>query len=393
MRFHPLLLFVTVGLLLYFPVFFAGFAGDDQAHFHIVQKNYAGHPFAPFEHVIGSPDNNRILGYFYRPLPFLIYTTILTITGSSALPFHIVQILLYILAAYLLYVFYRRFFPKNISLLLGVIFLIHPANNDLGAYIAALDETACLLFGILALLLIKKHPSTKRAVAVFIAILFSLFSKETGVIFAALAITYSGYKKAFIYTLPVLLAMLAYGLFRINAAENPVFLLTPSPTVDLSTSEHLFLSLQIAFTFLKEITLPTRSGIKPGAFDPSWHNSILPAIMLGLFFIACFGLWKFLKRHNKKRAVVFTFFFCWILLGIPLHLQFIPLEVIFSDRWLYITEIGMLGILGVTITSIPAIKDTWFTIVRTLFIVMLFLYAIQTFVLNFMWLHWEKYFL
>ena len=393
MRLPPLFLFFVLGLILYFPIFFTGFAGDDLPHFHIVQKNYAGYPLSPFTHVIGSPDEHHLLGYFYRPLPFLFYTTISSNSVTSALPFHAIQIILYILAVYLLYIFYKRFFSGKIAFILGIIFLIHPANNDLGAYIAALDETLCLFFGVLTLLLIKKHPSKKLVLAVFATILFSLFSKETGVVFAALALIYSGYKKAFIYTLPIFLAISAYGLFRINAAQNAVFLLTPSPTANLSMNEHIFLSIQIAFTFFREILLPTRSGIKPGAFAPTWHDSIFPAIMLVLFFVACFSLWKFLKVHNKKHLGTLGFFFCWILLGIPLHLQFIPLEVIFSDRWLYITEIGVLGVLGAALTNLPAIKTKWITLVRILFIVILVLYAIQTLVLNFMWLNWEKYFI
>ena len=76
MRLPPLFLFFVLGLILYFPIFFTGFAGDDLPHFHIVQKNYAGYPLSPFTHVIGSPDEHHLLGYFYRPLPFLFYTTI-----------------------------------------------------------------------------------------------------------------------------------------------------------------------------------------------------------------------------------------------------------------------------------------------------------------------------
>jgi hypothetical protein len=394
MRFAPFFLFLTLGLFLYFPIFFAGFAGDDMPHFHVVQKHYSENILSPFVHVIGTPTDNHLLGYFYRPLPFFFYALISHFTANTnAFPFHALQVILYVFSSYLFFLFCNQFFARKISLVLGLIFLIHPANNDLGAYIAALDETLCLFFGLLALLSLRKKPSMLNIGLAAAALLLSLFSKETGILFVAIAVIYALYKKSFAYILPLLSSLIMYLFFRINATAHPVYALTASPTANISPSQHISLAPQIAFTFLREIVMPTRAGIKADAFSFTWQSSIFPTIIFLAFLLACIGIWMYLRQHKSNKTTLWGLFFIWFLLGIPLHLQFIPLEVIFADRWLYFTEMGILGMLGVGLSFLPKTTTNWLKICRILFITLLCVYAIETIVLNFMWLEWERYFI
>ncbi len=387
------LFFTIIGLILYFPIFYADFAGDDASHFYIVKKNYSHNVLTPFDRVIGTQSNNRLLGYFYRPLPFIIYSSFYYL-GLPAFFYHLLQLFFYIAGTYLLYLFFSKFFSQRLSFLLSSIFLIHPANNDLAAYIAALDETLCLLFGLLVLLLIgPKRPSLLRLSTISAVMLFCFLSKETAVLFAAFGLFYIFSKKAsWQYIIAILVSAGIYLLFRVHAAYQPVFLLLKGRAAHFSAVEHLFLALQIAFAFIKEIFIPTRSSIKPGVFDPTLRSSILPTIELLIFVLSCWALWIVLKSYSRKASSIFLFFLFWIALGITLHTQIIPLEVLFADRWLYITEIGLLGAIGTIFTTIPLKRNRWFVIGTVLVGILLFLYCLETFILNIKWHDWQRYF-
>lgn len=396
MRLPPLLLFFITGLLLYFPIFFAPFAGDDyqqlvsQPFFHTLSG-----AIDIFGNVIGSPfGQTSLTGFFYRPLPFALQTVLYTLFPGNPFPLHTLQLLMYIISSYLIYIFFKLFFSHKIALLLGFIFLIHPVNNDLGAYIAAFPDTLCLFFGILALIGIGQNKTNRtNSILIFATLLGSLFSKETGVIFVLLAASLSLYRQSVRkHLLPILASLAIYLISRTAAASHVLFTHLPPPTAHYSFHEHLVLSLQIAFTFLREIVMPTRAGLKPGAFDLTWENSIVPMCVLGLFFLSCAVAWRILKAQNAKQAALFGFFLSWTGMGMLLYLQIFPLEVIFADRWAYISELGMLGIMGTVCMTLPIIKHKWLPTIRMLFILLLCLYAIETLVLNGMWLDWERYF-
>jgi len=194
-----LFLFIVIVFLLYSPIFFAGFAGDDI--YQLVRPDTfhnSANLVSVFDEVIASPNGHtQLTGFFYRPLTYAVYTMLYTSFNGSPLPFHIMQLILFAVAVYLIFLFFKQFFSHKLSLLISLIFLIHPANNELAAYIAALSDTLCLLFGMSILLLIgkTKEYSSKRIVAICVLSLLCLLSKETGAIFIILASVYALYKK------------------------------------------------------------------------------------------------------------------------------------------------------------------------------------------------------
>ena len=253
-RFSYPLLFLSIVFVLYSPILFAGFAGDDV--YQLVRQSFfhdAKNIFAIFGEVIVSPTgHDSLTGFFYRPFTFAFYTLIYSVFNGNPLPFHIIQLFLYACAVYLLFIFFKSFFSKKIALILSLIFLIHPANDELAAYIAAVSDTFCLIFGISALILIGriKKQSLIQTVIICFLLLMSLLSKETGAIFVILAVIYAGYKKELKHFLiPLIVTTVVYVPLRIHASSQVMFTYLPHPVTYNNFAEHIYLSIQIAYAF------------------------------------------------------------------------------------------------------------------------------------------------
>jgi hypothetical protein len=342
---------------------------------------------------MASPTNHNLLtGYFYRPIKFSLLVAIYSFTHGNPFYFHLLQIILFATCAYLLFIFFRNFFSKKISLLLSLIFLIHPVNNELGAYIAAYCDTLCLLFSLSALILIGRVGdfSLKRSVFVGFFILLALLSKESGVIFALMCLIYSAYQKAVrYYLIPIFSALLIYLICRMSASTHVMFTYLPSPVPILTPLSHFFLAVQLIFVFIREILMPT--GNDSISLISSTASNILHIFIL-LFIVGVLsGFLLWLVKYKRQPVRKMVFFVIWACLGMILFLQLMPLEVIFAERYLYITEIGLLGILGIVITSIKVSRSKWIYLCWILFVMYLLLLAGKTFYHNILWIDWRTY--
>ncbi|HZE87253.1 MAG TPA: hypothetical protein VE090_03530 [Methylomirabilota bacterium] len=390
--------FLFCGVLLYFPILSAGFAGDDYSQLvHQPLLHNAQNSLTVLDKVLVFPNGHTILfGYFYRPLPFLLYTLGYAAGNGNPFVLHLIQLLLYLGATTCLFLFYKTFFSQKLAFLLASIFLIHPANNELVAYIAALPDTLCLFFGLLALFIVSitKQPTFLKKLLVSIFLLFALFAKETGMLFVVLVGLYALYKKcAKQYIFPLFISIGVYLACRIHASYHPLLTILPSPALDYAIARRIMFSLQIASAFLREIIVPTRTALKPHAFEPTIAAILLALAILFLFSACCVILWLWIKNYHSKNMTLFLFFLSWVGVGILFFVQIIPLEMIFAQRWLYLAEIGLLGIFGTVVASLaPLPKSPLITICTILFGFLLLSYTIETIILTTMWTHWQNYF-
>jgi hypothetical protein len=73
----------------------------------------------------------------------------------------------------------------------------------------------------------------------------------------------------------------------------------------------------------------------------------LSGILITIIFFSLFVLLSIrIRRKNIQAVKVWIFFICWFVIGISLHLQIIPLEVIVAKRWLYVPIAGIFGAIG-----------------------------------------------
>ena len=131
-----------------------------------------------------------LTGIYYRPLMTTVFSIIYTLFGSHAFAFHLVQLLLCIGSAFILYLFFRYSFKPLLALLLSLIFLVHPLSSQAVFSISSMQDILFFFFGILALWLLLRFDSIKSLLLVAVCLLLSLLSKETGVVFIVIALLY-----------------------------------------------------------------------------------------------------------------------------------------------------------------------------------------------------------
>lgn len=126
------------------------------------------------------------------------------------------------------------------------------------------------------------------------------------------------------------------------------------PIMTLSLSERLINVPQVLFYYLKTFLFPLNLAVNQTwiirAID--FSNFFFPFIMLLIFFSSLCVFGTYLYKKEKKEFKIFIFFFMWLLLGLLLHAQFVPLDFTVADRWFYFPIVGFIGVIGVCINEL-----------------------------------------
>ena len=256
------LLIILVGLITYGNVFFNGFVWDDQSQ---IIDNIAIHKLSNIgSFFTGSSfyggGSEKLVGMYYRPMMTLTFSLLYTIFGAKAFPFHLLSLTLHILNATLVFILFKKFFSKNLSLLLTLLFLVHPIQTEVVNYISALGDTLSFSFGITGLLLImeKKQVVKTRLVLVGLFFLGSLLSKETGILFLIAAFIYRGlYHKEFVYsTIPIIGSLSIYGFLRLIVAQIRIPLQPFIPIMAASFIEKVMSAPKIFVYYINTFFFP-----------------------------------------------------------------------------------------------------------------------------------------
>src|SRR5579884_3949447 len=333
-------LIVIVGVIIFFNGLFNGFVGDDQIQ---ITKNAA----------VQSLDNIGVLfsggtfyngadqalnGFSYKPFLNLSYAILFAIFGANAFGFHLFQIILFIINACLLFLILRQFFKAEWSLLLSLIFLVHPINSEVAFYIADLQDALFFFFGALALVILQSSNSTKALVISSLLLFCSLMSKETGVLFLVVSWLYlylyrkESLKKFLLYSLSALgfylfLRISAIGIFssgglnsQISNVSWLVRMLNVPEMISFYIARLIFpwdLAMSYQWVYLQVDLIHFGLPL------------IIDLVVLGLVLLL--GTRLYLK-HDRRNFSLFIFFTVWLILGLGLHLQILPLDQTVSER-------------------------------------------------------------
>lgn len=352
-HYKEILAIILIGFLFYFTSLFIGFIGDDQNQ---IVKALLVHSIKniPIFFISSIPDlqNSGIFfGFYYRPLMFVYFSILYTFSGGNPIAFHAFQITLHAVNAILIFYFFKNIFFRKIAFFLALIFLLHPINNETVTHIAFLQDILFFFFGISALLLARYDKAHKiwRIFLVTFLLLFSLFSKETGILWIFLLCLYfllfqrHSLQK---YILPFGFVTAIYGIFRIIASQRYFVPLLSSPLSKFSFIQRMRYFPEVNFFYIKEFFLQTHVSYK--------MTISLFIVFLWYAAIAFIGLW--LWKGNKKNLRYFIFFFFWYFSGIGFHSQIIPLDTLVAKHFFYFPLVGVLGITGLGIQQLISHK-------------------------------------
>jgi hypothetical protein len=351
-----------------FAVFFAGlnnpFQGDD---FQQIVYNPTVHTVSNVNVLFeggtfynGQGANKSLTGLYYRPLMSVTYSMIYAIFGPHQFYFHLTQLLLCIGSAILLFLFFRYSFAALLSLVLALVFLVHPVNSQVVFAIPSMQDALFFFFGILAMWLLLRFHSVKSLALVTLCLFLSLLSKEAGLLFVIVSLLYLVWfdRRRLWPLLGFLVLPLgtwlflkahAVGLVGTNPHLGPVDSLNAMSRIMNYPSILLFFATKFIFPW------KLATGYYWAYRSFSFDHVLLP-ILIDLMIIGAF-IWSTLlirQKASKEQYFTYLFFASWAGFGLLAYSQIVPLDMTVCETWFYFSMAGLLGMLGVILVTFQA---------------------------------------
>jgi hypothetical protein len=315
------------------------------------------------------------------------FAFIYSIFGANPVGFHVVQLLLYMAAVFVLYLFLKSFFKPSLALLVSLIFLVHPINSQVVMAIPSMQEPLLFLFGISALYALSRSQTNKSFVIAALLLLLAMLSKETGIVFAVLSVLYLGLfkrERIVIFLAIAALPAIAYILLREQAIGFLPSTIHAAPISTLGFGERMLTLPSILAFYLTQFLLPTDLATSyyftHTTFDI--QNVLLPLIVVVLFICAVYLVGRVVRKSGIKQDFMqFIFFVSWAAIGLLPYLQLIPLDMTACETWFFASIPGFLGLIAVVlkVLIVPS-KIRWVYIVAVPLIIVL---GARTFVRGF----------
>jgi protein O-mannosyl-transferase len=365
------LLIILIGLLIYGFALFNGFVWDDEVTF---QKG-------------GSI--LILANVYFRPAISAIISTIYNVFGPQPFVFHFFQLIFHITTAILVFYLFKRFFKETVSLILAIIFLVHPANVESVSFASAMQEVAFTLTGTIGLyLFVSSENLSISRILLSIGLLFTaLLMKETAIIFFILVFCYLIFfkrKQADVlinYSIFAAFLLTIYLLVRISGGNLYVHGQGLFPIMRVSLITRLINIPSIIQYYLSMFFFPINLAIAQHWVIKSSNfiNFFLPLILEILLFLSA------VIYSIKKKDKIFVFFFLWFLVGLLPHLQIIPLNMTVAERWLYFPMIGLLGMMGSIMGNLKVKNEKLKIIFFSLAIIIISLLSFRSFIRTLDW--------
>ncbi len=158
----------------------------------IVNNTYVQSGFSGIPKLLSTNFFNGMNGFndgLYRPVPMVTYAIEYGIFGMNPAVSHTVNMLLFALAAFVLFLLMRKLSSEKhviFALAITLLFVAHPIHTEVVGNIKGRDDLLAFLFGILAMYYFFRNAEGKSKLALALGIGFyvlSLLSKESSLMF------------------------------------------------------------------------------------------------------------------------------------------------------------------------------------------------------------------
>lgn len=335
-----LLAFLGLAFVVYAPALDGEFISDDE---HYVERNAFVHD-PTGENLVAIIDPASVVSVLvenYAPVHLLLHAAEWRFFGEAVRGYHVVNIVVHALAAWLLVVlFVRSGITPAAALLAGAFFLVHPGNVEAVAWISQLKTSAALVFAVLALL---AHPRRPLLAALLFGV--ALLAKPTAIVALPVVLAFGwvrsrpapgpasdwrwGWLGLWLVVL-VLFALAEWMAFSSTAGQAPPFYAEIDVrirTMFANALRYLVRSLTGLGVSVFQEPPPVRSW-----WDPWWLVSL--PVLLALAWRAIVTL----RRRSEEAA-----WWIWAMAGFAPVSGVIPLPYPMADRYLYFMLPGLLG--------------------------------------------------
>lgn len=389
---------IILGLIVFFNSLFNGFVWDDVGQIinntkvHSIQNIASFFTGGTFD-----PGNNidQLAGNYYKPFMTIFFSLIYALFGQHAFYFHFFQIILHIINTILIFILFSHFFSKKPSLFLSLVFLIHPMNVEAVVYISALQDVLFFFFGMLAMFIVlktnqsEKSPRFLHLIITAILLLSSLLSKETGILFIMIVPIYiflfhANRLKQYFTT-----SFLSLGIYlglRFFVGKIYLSSVHIAPIVAAPLLERLTTIPKIILFYLYTFFIPINLSVAQMwvVRSPTVKDFFIPLTIVSIFFLTLLAFGIFFWR-KKLLVRTYIFFALWFLVGLGLHLQIFPLDMTVADRWFYFPMVGLLGIIGLGVSSIRIKSPNIRIIIQAFIIICIIIFGLRSMVRNANW--------
>lgn len=389
---NTIYIIIAVGLFVYFLSFFNGFVGDDAGQIvnNLATHSVANIPKLFFGGTFYNGDIHNASSLYYRPLMATIFTIIYSLFAATPFWYHLLQLCLHICNAIFVFFILKSFFDRHMSLLLALLFLVHPMNVEAVAYASDLQDVLFFFFGAWAFYFsIRMVGSSRKWVYIYFLLVLSLLSKEVGILFVAMIGIYVIlYQRQFVkhWVLTSMATLGSYAFLRIGLAHQIALasVQTYSPITQAPLYVRLLNIPSIFIYYLKTAFLPLHPAISQQwlVTKATTSSFYLPATV-ALLVLGCFILFGYhIFQKHSRFFTPYLFFLSWLLAGILFHLQMVfVLDATVADRWFYFPMLGLLGMIATIVQYVmesSSSKQRIYAVLVGVAFIVLFGFAIRS---------------
>jgi tetratricopeptide (TPR) repeat protein len=293
---------------------------------------------------------------FYRPLQRLTYMLDYAAFSFRPGPYHAVSILWHAAAATALFFFAEELLlafeiesrKRHLIAFFGaLVWAIHPVESAAVAYIAGRADPLAALFGFLALYLILRGSRARGAgqliflIAAGVALLSSVLSKETGLVFPAIATGLFVLRKDWIGVCKVAVVAAFVGVIYLSlrlAAEHTAPALTaPAPPLvrpiimSRAVAEYGGLILLPLHLRMDRDVESQPSGFSQASLNGAAWREL--QTLLGIVLVGVFLYW--MLRTRRRNPATFTCLVFAVISYLPVS-GIITLNATVAEHWIYL---------------------------------------------------------
>jgi tetratricopeptide (TPR) repeat protein len=344
-------LFLT-GLLVYVNSLEVPFHFDD---IYYLKENVQIKSLATFHRWL-SEDYSRL--FTARPLLLFTFSINYLIGGLDTFGYHLLNVLIHIMNAFLLYVLFARYADPDSRtgyslqyVLAAVIFLIHPINTESVTYLSSRSSVLSTFFVLASMLSFfrateKEHFRLHYYLLSFLFFMMGLFSKEAAIILPPLLILFdyfflsrSGqiFRSRLKYHVPYIL--LTFVLFLVYLSY------VTKPEADRPWSTHIPTELSVFVEYIRLLFIPLGLTID---HDVAPLNLYSGRALFSLVLVMSLLVLALIIRKTKP-AISFALF--WFFLSLSPFLV-IRVNDFMAERWVYTASIGFaVGVTGLVMRA------------------------------------------
>jgi len=389
---HYVIIAIIV-VIAYLPIFTGGFVFDDQTLIrdnpYITKLQSISSYLSQEDGIVDERDKGLFHTGYYRPLINVTYFMDYKIWGMKAYGFRMTNLLLHLVACFLLYELLLQFTDRRWEVFWAVLlYAVHPIHTETVSIIVSRNNilvTIFILASFYAYLLWWKKGMPFAWAASLLAFTGAVFSKEFGILSVLIFFLYhrllandKNLRREMVSYVPYLLILTIYFFLR------KTVVLTHFSIPDDILMRIAYIPYLLTYN-LKLILLPYNLH----SFSVRYPGSLLSPTVIGSYFIVLL-IAVFLYSLRKQKVVVFSAGAFFVTLLPVLNVIDKASVSLIAMRWLYLPMVflifGFFRLIGMINAKLKK------SLKQIIVIVVVFYYAITSFTLNaYLWYDQETF--